>query len=64
MSQAQEFHQMDTFTHQHLMTWIQGKFIAEDQEPAYRAIRDFLQDYPELVDEGRSWTEIHTLATR
>jgi len=55
---------MDQFTHQHLLIWIATRFIAEDRADVHNLIYDFLKEYPELPNEGRSWPEIHKLAER
>jgi len=61
---ARRLKTMDQFTHQHLLIWIATRFIAEDRADVHNLIYDFLKEYPELPNEGRSWPEIHKLAER
>jgi len=43
---------MDNFTRQHLLNWVESKFIPEEQESAFNTIADFIW----FADDQEYWT--------
>ena len=54
---------MDTFTEQHLATWLERVIFEEEQSQVEIDIRRFVAKYPEVL-EDMSWPEIRRLAAR
>ncbi len=55
---------MDAFTENHLHKWIERTVHESEQHEVHLAIREMVRDYPELVEQGYSWSEIRMLAER
>lgn len=54
---------LDERTQNHLNRWIEAKYLPEDQEPARARVMQALDDYPEALDQGRSWPELEGLGS-
>lgn len=55
---------MDDFTAAHLADWLAAHVADSDMQRVSDLMLDFLHEYPELPSEGRSWSEIRSLAER
>jgi len=53
---------MDKFTKAHLKIWLQKTCHRNEIQKTQNQILLFLKEYPEILDEGRSWPEIRNLA--
>ena len=53
---------LDAFTMKHLNAWLEQHVSVEDQEGVLNSIFTALEEEPDLLDRGLSWTEIRDRA--
>lgn len=55
---------MDAFTREHLHKWIESTVHESEQLETLEMIEEMVHDYPELIEQNFSWSEIRSLAER
>lgn len=55
---------MDAFTKKHLEDWLQRTVDSRDRRHVGKIIRAFVAQHPDLIEQGRGWPEIRSLAER
>lgn len=55
---------MDPWTENHLQRWLDVTIVEDDRVAVEAGIRRFVEDHPDLIENGRSWPEIRALAER
>ena len=55
---------MDRETADHFYTWLDRTVALDEQHGVEQAIHRLLREYPEMIEQGRSWPEMRTLAER
>ena len=55
---------MNSATAMHLSQWLEAMRAPHERDAILARMLAFLQEYPAVVAEGRSWPEIEALAKR
>ena len=53
---------MDEYTDSHFKAWLERTVFEADRGLTEHLMRAFLDEYPDLLAEGRNWPEIRRLA--